>query len=195
MPLVYTIDLRVDPLVAGWIDRNFNKVRGCYRMGDSFWYGLVSSLLYQSHVKKPTVLPEKYSGFVPIKLAVTEYDFYHYGWEVSPMQELRFSRLIRSFIIDECLRNVAIMRARYDIPLSQAITDCTVFFNLEEEHLKYETLRKIYQRKYQEVESRYRDLDIASVSEFGANDRIPDKRSLRLRGRAAGNPRQLELFT
>lgn len=194
MPLVYTIELKVDPLVAGWMERSFKKKRGVFRIGDSCWYGLVSSMLCQSHVKTPSVMPEKYASFVPVKVAVSEYDFYHYGWEVSPLQEVRFSRLVRNFIIDECLRNVAILRARYDMPISQAITYYSIFFGMEEEQVKFETLRKIYRRKYQNVEEEYRKLDAAAISDFGTIDRKPARKELRIRHLGKNDPNQILLF-
>lgn len=194
MPSVYTLDIRVDPLVAGWMERSFKKVRGVYRMGDSCYYGLVSAMLYQSHVRTPSVIPEKYASFVHVKIAITEFDFYHYGWEVSILQELRFSRIIRHLLIDSCLRNVAIIRSRYNIPLSQAISRYMVYYGIEEEQVRFETLRKIYRRKYLAIEEEYRDLDRAAVTDFGLNNDMPAPKKLKIRMRQS-NPLQTELFS
>jgi len=195
MPSLYTLDINVDPLVAGWMERSFKKVRGVYRMGDSCYYGLVSAMLYQSHVKTPSRMPDKYAAFVPVKIAITEFDFYHYGWEVSPLQEIRFSRLIRNILIDTCLRNVAILRARYGLHLTQAIGFYTIYFGLEEEHVKFETLRKIYRRKYQPMEAEYRNLDRAAVTDFGTVEAAMEHKALRLHRSVNPDPGQLELFT
>lgn len=193
MPLVYTLDIKVDPLVAGWMERSFKKVRGVYRMGDSCYYGLVSAMLCQSHVRMPSAIPDKYTSFVPVKVAISEFDFYHYGWQVSPLQELRFSRIIRNILIDTCLRSVAILRARYSLPVSQAIDFYTVYYGMEEEQVKFETLRKIYQRKYMPLEAEYRDLDRAAVTGFGSKGAVPDNKALHLRKHRNGNPSQLTL--
>lgn len=184
MPVNYNIDIHVDPLVRKWFDSRFKRHRGVYQLGDSCWYGLVSAMLYQS--KRVTgggdpALPDKYSRFVQVKIGITEYDFYHYGWEVSPIQELRFSRMIRTIVVDECLRSAAIMRARYDIPLSQAINTYTVYYDWTEEDIHFETLRKIYRRHYRDIEYEYRELDQAAVTDFGVTEADIPRRSLRLR--------------
>lgn len=195
MPSLYTLDIKVDPLVAGWMERSFKKMRGVYRMGDSCYYGLVSAILYQSHVKTPSRVPEKYGSFVPVKIAISEFDFYHYGWEVSPLQEIRFSRLIRNILIDTCLRNVAILRARYDMHLSQAISFYTIYYGMEEDHVKFETLRKTYRRKYQSLEAEYRNLDRAAVTDFGTIEKPMEHKELKLHKSKNKDPRQLDLFT
>lgn len=189
----YSVNIRVDPLVKRWMDRSFKIDHGRYWLGDSFYYGLVSAMLCQSgRVGTPTVIPDKYDRFVPVRVCVTEFDFYHYGWEVSITQELRFSRLVRSMLVDECLRSVAIMRARYDMPLSQAINFYTVYYRLDDDDIKFDTLRKTYQRKYQDIEKEYRNLDMAAMTDFGFKDYTPTHKDLRLHDRR-GDPSQMTL--
>lgn len=189
----YNVSLKVDPLVKRWMDNRFKLRRGIYFMDNSCYYGLVSALLYQSHVKGPKRLPDKYDNFVPVRIAISEYDFYHYGWEVSPMQEIRFSRLVRNIVIDECLRSVALLRASFSIPLSQAIRAYTVYFDIADEDIHYETLRKIYQRKYKRIEDEYRAFNKAAVTDFGTRDEQPPKRILRLHSRRAEDANQMAL--
>ena len=190
----YSVDMRVDPLVKRWMDRNFKTDHGRYRFGDSCYYGLVSAVLCQSpKVGNPAVVPDKYARFVPVKVCITEYDFYHYGWEVSVTQELRFSRLVRNILIDECLRSAAMLRARYDIPLSQAISSFTVWYGLTDDDVNPDTLRKTYQRKYKSVEEDYRAFDRAAVTDFGRLDADPTLRHLRLHKSRYRDPRQLNL--
>ena len=193
MPKNYNVSLKVDPLVKRWMDNRFKFRRGIYFLGNSCYYGLVSALLYQSQVKGPKRLPDKYSNFVPVRIGISEYDFYHYGWEVSPMQEIRFSRLVRNIVIDECLRSVALLRASFSVPLSQAINAYTIYYNIADEDIHYETLRKIYQRKYRRIEEEYRAFNQAAVTDFGTRDEQPPKRILRLHRRRAEAPNQMEL--
>lgn len=194
MKLCYNVDINVDPLVVKWLDARFRKPNGIYEMKDSCWYGLVSMALCQSaKAKRESVLPEKYRRFSPVKIRITEYDFYHYGWEVNATQEIRLSRLLKRVIEDEILRNAAIMRARYDMPLSQAINAITVFYNLTEDDVKFETLRKTYRRNYTGMEEEYRALDCAALTDFGKDERTDAAKQLRLRQKA-GNPGQLDMF-
>ncbi len=188
----YSISMKVDPLVKKWLDNHFKSGRGGYWFGDSCYYGLVSSLLTQSHrVGAPSVVPGKYSMFVTVRICITEYDFYHYGWNVSVMQELRFSRLIRNLIEDELLRSVAILRARYNISISNAIDFYTMHYNLDECDVKFDTLRKKYRRNYTKVEEEYRTLDRIALDERGK--RTDDKKTLRIK-KSRTNPSQLKLF-
>lgn len=186
--------MRVDPLVKRWMDIRFKTDHGRYWFGDSCWYGLVSAMLCQSaRVGKPTVVPAKYESFMPVSICITEFDFYHYGWEVSISQELRFSRLVRNLVTDECLRNAAMLRARYNIPLSQAINTYIVKNGFTDEDLNTETLRKTYQRKYKSVEEDYRALDRAAVTDFGTEPAAMQRKILNLHAPKNPDPNQLEL--
>lgn len=189
----YSINMKVDPLVKRWLDRNFKTVGGCYTMGGSCYYAWISALLYRSrHVGDPAAVPAKYSRFVPVRVCVSEFDFFHYGWEVSVSQELRFSQMVRNMLVDECLRSVAILRARYDMALSQAINTYVVYYGLDDKDVNVETLRKTYNRKYRSVEDEYRNIDRMAVTDFGVTDSTPAARSLRLHPRNS-DPNQLEL--
>lgn len=194
MKLCYNVDINVDPLVVKWLDARFKKPNGIYEMKDSCWYGLVSMALCQSSkAGRGSVLPDKYDRFKPVKIRITEYDFYHYGWTVNATQEIRLSRLLKKVIEDELLRNAAIIRARYTMPLSQALNAITVFYNLSEEDVKFETLRKTYRRNYTGMEEEYRALDRAAVTDFGKDDIEESTKHLRVRQKAS-DPCQMDMF-
>ncbi len=190
----YNVDMKVDPLVVKWMDARFRKERGIYRLQESRWYTLVSMALCQSaRAERMSLPPDKYAGFVPVKIGITEYDFYHYGWEVNMTQEIRMSRLLRDIICDEILRNAAIMRARYAMSLSRSIGNIMVFYNLDEEDVRFETLRKRYRREYTGLEEEYRALDRAALSDFtGDETAVPPPRRLKLK--ASDTRGQLDLF-
>lgn len=194
MKCQYNVDMMVDPLVVKWMDARFRKERGIYRLQESRWYTLVSMALCQSaRAERMSLPPDKYAGFVPVKIGITEYDFYHYGWEVNMTQEIRMSRLLRDIICDEILRNAAIIRARYEISLSRAVNNIIVFYNLTEEDVRFETLRKRYRREYLELEEEYRALDRAALSDFtGDAGALPPPRRLKLKATSADG--QLDLF-
>lgn len=194
MKCQYNVDMMVEPLVVKWMDARFRKERGIYRIGDSKWYTFVSMALCQSaRAERMSVPPEKYAGFVPVKIGITEYDFYHYGWTVNMTQEIRMSRLVRDIICDEILRNAAMMRARYEMSVSRAINAIMVFYNLTEEDVRFETLRKRYRREYCRLEEEYRALDRAALSDFtGDETAVPPPRRLKLK--ASDTRGQLDLF-
>jgi len=196
MKCQFNVDMRVDQLVVKWLDARFRKERGIYLLGDSFWYTLVSMALCQSkRSERMSVPPDKYAAFVPVKIGITQYDFYHYGWEVNMTQEIRMSRLLRNIIYDEILRNAAIMRARYAISLSQAINTLTVFYNLTEEDVKFETLRKKYRRGYTRLEDEYRAIDLAAVTDFGADEgKAMEHPQRRLKLKVEPKEGQLDMF-
>lgn len=195
MSIQYNVDMRVDPLVVKWMDARFRQRRGVYDLGQSCWYTLVSMALCQSsRTERMKAPPEKYAGFVPVKVGITEYDFYHYGWEVNMTQEIRLSRMVRNIICDEILRNAAIMRARYGISLSRAIKTFMVFYNVTEDDVRFETLRKRYRREYMRLEDEYRSIDRAAVTDFGM-EKTWEERRKRLKLKAARHAEgQLDLF-
>lgn len=179
MPQLFNISLKVDPLVKKWLDKNFKSERGIYQFGNSCYYYAVSALLYQSHVKSVGYLPEKYNRFIAVKIAISEYDFYHYGWEVSELQELRFSRLLKKLILNECLTQVALLRANYNVSLTTALNTYIIQYNISEEDIKYETLRKIYNRKYRQKEAEYEKYNLNAISDFGTKDCTIKKKKLK----------------
>ncbi len=191
--MLYTVDLRVDPLVASWLEHRFPRNRGVYILGKSPWMMAVSAMLQQSHVGRSQTVPDRYDSFVPVKVSVSEYDFYHYGWEVSPMQEVRFSRLVRNFVTDECLRSAAMLRARYNVTLTAAINTYLLYYGIDEEHIRFETLRKIYRRHYRKVEDEYRALDRAAVTDFGTEPAAMQRKILNLHSPKNPDPNQPEL--
>lgn len=192
----YNADMKVDPIVVKWMDARFRKRRGIYDLSESCWYTLVSMALCQSsRAERTKVTPDKYAGFVPVKVGITEYDFYHYGWKVNMTQEIRLSRMIRNIICDEILRNAAIMRARYSISLSRAINTFIVFYNLTEGDVRFETLRKRYRREYMRLEEEYRNIDRAAVTDFGAREESQSAQPpRRLKLKVERREEQLDLF-
>lgn len=167
---LYKIDIRVHPLVWRYIDNNFQTIRGAYDITSSSYYPIVSSMLCQSNVRLPSKVRPTFEAFRPISVYITEYDFYHYGFSVCELQQLRFSKLMRSLVIDSICRRIAMLRAAYDVPLTRAVClmiDANLF---EDNELKTDTLRKIYQRHYKETEKEYAEQFSDCVTEYGTND-------------------------
>ncbi len=175
---LYRISLKVHPLVWRYIDNNYQKVGDTYDITGSMYYPLVMSLLCRSNVKVPSRVSPKYAEYKNVSVFVTEYDFYHYGYEMSPLQQFKFSKTVKNIIIDQMCRRIAITRAVVDVPLTQLIDLVLNENNMGPEELNAESLRKIYQRKYTELERDGEGFFRFVVNEAGGEDDDFEKKSL-----------------
>ena len=132
-------------------------VDGAFDVSRTRFYPLVTSMLVHSAVSTPSHVRGSTALFVPVNILVTEFDFYHYGYTPSMMQQVKFSRLVKQMIIDDCCRRIAMAHAAYGCAVQQAIDQVILSNNFTRDELNPETLRKIYQRKYKDLEDEYRE--------------------------------------
>lgn len=148
----FVITVKVHPAVRRFIDNRYKKVNGAYNLSNGRHYYLVTNMLVHSSAAAPSRVPKKYGCFVPIKIMISEYDFYRYGWMTTPLQEYRFSKLILGEILDNACQRIALLKLVLDIPRRKcmlAIIDEELF---ERDEISYDYLRKYYQRKFQQKE-------------------------------------------
>lgn len=175
---LYRVSLKVHPMVWRYIDNNYRKDNGAYNVTKSMYYPLVLSSICRSNMRVPSRVSDSYDGYRDIKILITEYDFYHYGYDISPLQQVRYSRIMRGIILDLMCRRIVMMRAAFNIPLTRAV-ELVVDANLmEPDELKPSTLRKIYQRKYMELEHEAADFFRNCVTDFGFSDKPFEKKSM-----------------
>lgn len=175
---LYRVQLKVHPMVWRYIDNNFRKENGAYDVTQSMYYPLVLSSICRSNVRVPSRVSVFYDEYRDIMLLITEYDFYHYGYDISPLQQVRYSRILRNIILDLMCRRIVMMRAVFDIPLTRAIGLVLDANLMEPEELKPATLRKIYQRRYMALERETEEFFRECVTDFGFNDKTFEKKSL-----------------
>lgn len=145
---LYRISINVHPAVFRYIDNSYPNENGVYNITKSPFYFLVSSMLSRSGVNRPSKISKKYGSYVPISLFITEEDFYHYGWNITPLQQCRFSKAILQTIIDQACNKIALAHVMAGVPRDQAIREVLIENLFEDNEMNYACLRKIYQRKY-----------------------------------------------
>lgn len=174
----YRIYLKVDPMVRRFIENNFKEQHGAYDSTGTVYHSLVVAMLSHSDMKAKSLVSRKYDGFVPVTLLISEFDFYHYGYVCSELQQVWFSRSVRKMIIDDICRKAALAKVLLGQPVTKTIEHYIIDMCFDDTDVNAETIRKFYNRKYKDYESRllefYRDL----VSDFGANDIDIEKKSL-----------------
>lgn len=175
---LYRVQLKVHHMVWRYIDNNFRKKNGAYDVTQSMYYPLVLSSICRSNVRVPSKVYDCYDGYRDIMLLISEYDFYHYGYDISPLQQVRYSRILRNIILDLMCRRIVMMRAAFDIPLTRAIGLVLDANLMEPDELKPATLRKIYQRRYMALERETEDFFRDCVTDFGFNEKTFEKKSL-----------------
>lgn len=153
-----TISLKVYPAVFRYLENNFPKnVQGVYDLLDSPYYCLISSMLSRSTIKTPSLVPMSYSRFVPIKTYITEFDFYHYGWEINERQQYNLSKTILHVILQNACHEIAVAHVCMNISRDRAIRNF-IYENLfEDDELSYSYLIKYYQRNYLENEKKLKE--------------------------------------
>lgn len=175
---LYRVSLKVHPMVWRYIDNNFQMDNGAYDVTQSMYYPLVLSSICRSNMRLPSRVSDSYEGYRDIMLLITEYDFYHYGYDISPLQQVRYSRILRNIILDLMCRRIVMMRAAFNIPLTRAVGLVVDANLMEPDELKPATLRKIYQRRYMALERETEDFFRDCVTDFGFNDKTFEKKSM-----------------
>lgn len=149
---LFRIQIRVHPMVYRWIENNFEELDGGYDLTKSPLYFAVTGMLQQSNVKCPSMVSKKLDIFKSVNIYISEYDFYHYGFQVSELQMCRFSKFVQMYIIDQACHRVMMAKVFGGIQRSTAIRSVLDENLMDDSELSYECLRKTYFRKYIEKE-------------------------------------------
>lgn len=166
----YRVSLKVDPMVKRYIDSNFPQWKGAYDLTGSVMYNFVTAMLSHSTMKVPSRVSVKYQYYLPITLLVSEYDFYHFGFECSELQQVKFSNSVRSMILDDLCRKAALAKVLYDMPITRFIFHYLMDLGFEDGEVNEESIRSIYNRKYKEYEKRIQEFYSDLVTDYGTLD-------------------------
>ena len=144
--------IKVHPAVLRYIDNSFSKTSGVYDLRKSLLYGFISAGLCRSGVNVTSMLPMQYEKMKPVKIAITSWDYHHYGWEIPPIHQVALSNHIyRQILFDACYR-VLVAHVFGGLPRDTAIKEFLAEHCFEECELNYAALRKHYQRHWIETE-------------------------------------------
>ncbi len=151
---LYTTTIKVLPLVFRYISENYVCKQNAFDVFNTPLYYLISSGLSRSNIAIPSRISAKYQSYVPIRIHITEWDFYHYGWEMTPLQQIRLSNIVKSQIIREICEKAMVLHCYTHIPREAAIRELMSQNYFEEEELSLASVKKHYQRHFLKQEEK-----------------------------------------
>lgn len=163
---IYSTVIRVHPAVFRYIDNTFNQIRDVYDFRRSLLYGFISAGLSRRTIHATSMLPLQYEKMKTVKIAITSWDYHHYGWDIPPIHQVALSNHIyKQILFDACYR-VMICHVFGGLPRDTAIKEFLAEHCFEESELNYAALRKHYQRHWIDTEkiAKSNVADINSVS-------------------------------
>lgn len=175
----YKIPIRVHPAVYRFIDNNYNSVSGAYDFRKENLYYFVSGCIQQSNIKNKSRISVKFSDYVLIYIHITEYDFYHFGYQMSEFQQFRFSKFVLALIIEKGCDKIMLAHTIAGVPRDVAIREFLLENLFEENEFNYAQFRKLYQRKWINKEKEISEF-LENIKESSINkSQIKDKMSIK----------------
>ncbi|MDD4847614.1 MAG: hypothetical protein PHR53_02470 [Bacteroidales bacterium] len=150
---MYRILIRLHPAVVRWLENNFTKENDAFDLTKSDKYYLISGALQRFKVTMPSKVSKRYQRLTPVYIRLTEFDFYHYGWEMAPLHQVRLSDHLYREILNNGCQKIMLAYVVAGIPRDAAIREFLSenFFSPDE--LNFSGIRKYYQRKFADKES------------------------------------------
>jgi hypothetical protein len=149
---VISTTIKVHPAVFRYLDVTFNKIGDTYDFRGHILYGFISAGLSRKGMNLPSMLPLQYKKMQAVKIAISSWDYQHYGWDIPIFQQVAFSNhLYRQILFNACYR-IMICHVFGGLPRDKAIRNFLTEHCFEESELNYAALRKHYQRHWLENE-------------------------------------------
>jgi len=140
----YTVTIPVKPYVYRFLEIN-------YGVPVNFSNHPKTHYLFRELLKKQPVITKPYQNYTlrdytsEIEVYMTEFDFYTYGWEISPISVIRFGYEFegRAKLL---MRNMVAMYHAVGLPINLSIQKFQERFDFPEDFWKYEALKKDFYR-------------------------------------------------
>ncbi len=138
--------------VARWLGYKFRMSHGVLDVKGSFVGDMVVAGLSRG-LKCCTVRGAGYEKYVPVKLSVAARWIRLYGDAMCKDCEISFSRCLSDMLVDELSRTVMYGHVFGGMARDKLIQDLVFAHGYEDDEVSLARIRKIYQRKYRELES------------------------------------------
>ena len=161
----YSVDLRVHPAVAKWIDSKFPYINNAYELRSDPFYIIFQLALFRKDIKPPSKSLKKIEKYVPIRISVNEWDFYNFGWNIPNFAQVKISQLLFDLMMLDFCKHIAYAYAYKKIPRDVIIKRILVECLFEENEMNYFYIRKYYQRKFQQTGKEHEIIDFANYTE------------------------------
>jgi hypothetical protein len=162
----YSIELNVHPAVKRWIDSSFPLENNSYDIRKESFYIVFQASLFRKDIKPPTKHLKKVEKFVPIRILIDQWDFYHFGWTIPTFAQIRISNLFFDLMMLNFCEHIAYAYAYSGIPRDVTTKRILVECLFDDDEINYHYIRKYYQRKYQQTGKEQQIIDFAKYTMY-----------------------------
>jgi hypothetical protein len=163
----YSTIIYLHPAVVGWIRSSFPYTENGYDLRNEDIYFIIQTSLIRENLKKtkpPHNLQKKQKKFLPIKILIHEWDFYHFGWEIPTFAQIKISNFLFNLMMKSFCEHIAYAYAYAGISRDATIRRILVEFLFEDEEMNFFYIRKYYQRKFQNTGKEMEIIDFAEYT-------------------------------
>jgi len=161
---MYTTELKLHPAVARWIDANYEKKGNAYDIRSDSMFILFRTALYRKNITQRYKHFKKAESFVPLRIVIDEWDFYHLGWNIPNFSQVRISQMLFDMMMNKFCDHIAYAYAYGKISRDVTIRRILVENLFDDEEINYFYIRKWYQRKFQNTGKERQVIDFAKYT-------------------------------
>jgi hypothetical protein len=161
---MYTTELSLHPAVVRWLDANYSKTENAYDLRSDALYIVFQTALFRKNIKYPIKKFKKTEKFVPIRIAINEWEFYRFGWNIPNFAQIRISRMLFDMMMKNFCNHIAYAYAYGGISRDVTIRRILVENLFDDEEINYYYIRKYYQRKFQNTGKEQEIIDFVNYT-------------------------------
>lgn len=152
-----SVPFSFDPAVLRYLETFFNCKSDSVDLRKSVLYSFIILCLSRITYKSKKTNPSCFSSFIEGNIVVKEWDYTHYGENITPEAMIQVNNLIYKLIIREACYRIMIAHVYSGIPRDTCIKDYLFEIGYKDDELSYGALRKYYQRNWTSKEKELRE--------------------------------------
>ena len=162
-----TVPFKFDPAVLRYLELIFNINKELVDLRKSIFYPVLVNMLTRIKKSDKNPSPSCCSSFIETNIVIKEWDYSRNGEFISDYDMIQFNNLIYKFLIREACYRIMIAHVFSGIPRDTCIRDYIFEVGYKEDELRYDALRKYYQRNWICKEKEFIETIDFSLSENG----------------------------
>ncbi len=143
-----TVPFHFDPAVLRYLENLFNIKSDSVDLQKSFFYPFFIVCLSRIKYKSKKTNSSSFSSFIEGNIVIKEWDYSHYGDNITPAAMIKVNNLIYKLIIREACYRIMIAHVYSGIPRDTCIRNYIYEIGYTDNELSYSALRKYYQRNW-----------------------------------------------
>jgi len=159
MTLFSTVDIYVKDYVKIYLEKNYGKtvkLEGKYK--EKF-----IDCLKDKNDSKGSLYIERFPYDTKISVAITEFEFYHYGIEMTKSNMQKFSRFVEYDLKDKSRLFLCLFKS-FGLPYTKGIQTFQKAYKLSENDFNFECIRKDFQRNGSELDESFSDKIVEMIT-------------------------------